>query len=563
MEQQGFLANNGFAGYSSKTTENFVFNRQYRAALYLRFSKDDGKAADNSSIETQKMQLERFCEENGFAVFDVYKDDGFSGLNYNRPDFQRLLTDIESGKVNMVITKDLSRLGRDYIQTGYYTEIFFNERGVRYIAVNDGVDTLKADNDIAPFRNILNDMYSKDISRKVKSAKRQRALKGYFINPQAPYGYKKNPANKNQLIVDPDAAETVKLIFSLALAGGGAQLIANELTARRALIPSALKTQQGLRGYEYFDNGKADYAYKWKPNTVRQMLRDSVYVGDMVNRKFETPNYKVKKLVAVAKEYQIVVKDTHEPLVSREDFDRVQKLIDARHTPQKHITDNIFRGILFCAECGHRMVLSTQRSKAKGKTFTFKSFYRCYNHYDNPDVCTHYNYIYYEDIYAQVWADVKGMMATMLDDSGALETMRKRYEGQNARRATMAAEKQKAEKRLAALGTIVRKLYEDYAAELLDGDNYKSMLADYQREQQQLKAGIADLENELNKPENTADGFKQLKEFAAAYTDCKELTADMVKMLIERIEISHLEKIDSKPTRTLNIVYRFIKTSLN
>ncbi|MCL2797559.1 MAG: recombinase family protein [Firmicutes bacterium] len=556
MEQQDFSA-------KSKTTESTVFNRQYRAALYLRFSRDDGKTADNSSIETQKMMLERYCEENGYTVHDVYKDDGYTGLNFNRPDFQRLLADIESGKVNLVITKDLSRLGRDYIQTGYYTEIFFPERSVRYIAINDGVDTLKADNDIAPFRNILNDMYSKDISRKVKSAKRQRAMKGYFINPQAPYGYRKDPANKNRLIIDPDAAETVRLIFALALEGSGAVLIAKALTDRRILIPSALKTQQGLRGFGHFDNGKDNYVYKWKYTTVRQILRDRVYVGDMVNRKYETPNYKVKKLVAVAKELQIVVRDTHEPLVSRDDFDRVQRLIDARHTPQKHITDNIFRGILFCAECGRRMSLSTQRTKAKGATFAYKSFYRCMNHYQNPDECAHYNHVYYADIYAQVWKEVKGMMSTVLSDDGLLETVLKRSKGMKTRHAQTAAEKGKIEKRLSALAAIVRRLYEDYAADALDGDNYKSMLADYQREQQQLKARLADIESELGKADDIEEGFKQLKAFAAAYFECAELTAEMVKLLIERIEISHPETVNGIPTRTLNIVYRFIKSSIN
>ena len=183
MEQQGY-------NFINKNAQSSILNSGYKAALYLRFSKDDGKAGDNSSIITQEMMLHRYCEDNGFAVHDTYKDDGYTGLNYDRPAFQRMLQDIENGKVNLVITKDLSRLGRDCIQTGYYTEIYFTERNVRYIAVNDGVDTIKADNDIAPFRNILNDMYSKDISRKVKSAKRQRALKGYFINPNAPYGYK-------------------------------------------------------------------------------------------------------------------------------------------------------------------------------------------------------------------------------------------------------------------------------------------------------------------------------------------------------------------------------------
>ena len=187
----------------------------YMAALYCRLSKDDEQIGESVSIETQKLILEDYCEQNGIQIYDIYVDDGFSGLNFQRPEFMRLLDDIKKGRVNLVITKDLSRLGRDYIQTGYYTEIFFSKYRVRYIAVNDGIDTEKDDNDIAPFKNILNDMYAKDISKKIKSAKYQRACKGYYISAQAPYGYKVDPLNHNHLIIDEYAAATVKEIFSL------------------------------------------------------------------------------------------------------------------------------------------------------------------------------------------------------------------------------------------------------------------------------------------------------------------------------------------------------------
>lgn len=191
----------------------------YNAALYCRLSKDDEQAGESVSIGTQKIILEKFCKENGFTVYDVYVDDGYSGLNFDRLDFQRMIRDIEAGKINLVITKDLSRFGRDYIQTGYYTEVYFIQKSVRYIAVNDGIDTNRDDNDIAPFKNILNDMYAKDLSRKVKTAKRQRAYKGLYISSQTPYGYKIDPLDKNHLVVDEEVADVVKEIFRLALAG--------------------------------------------------------------------------------------------------------------------------------------------------------------------------------------------------------------------------------------------------------------------------------------------------------------------------------------------------------
>jgi len=558
MEQQGFYSSYG----NHSSIENLILNRQYNAALYLRFSKDDGKACDSSSIETQQMMLERYCQENGYTVFDLYKDDGYTGLNYDRPDFQRLLADIESGKVNLVITKDLSRLGRDYIQTGYYTEIYFAERDVRYIAVNDGVDTLKADNDIAPFRNILNDMYSKDISRKIKTAIRQRAMKGLYVNSQAPYGYAKHPDNKNLLIADPETADVVKLIFSLALEGNGSHTITKILTGRRILIPSAYKAAQGVNTYVRYNKRKSpDYDYTWKYNTILKIMRDRVYTGDMVNGKKAVANYKTKKVVKMPRESHIVVKDTHEPLVSREDFQRVQDLISARHTPVKHTHDNIFRGLLFCSECGHRLAFGTQHIKVKGGGIRKKPFYRCCNHCRNPEACRNPHAIYYDNLYREVLSDVKRMIEAVIHDDGLLTEAQKRADGQNGND-KVTAEKSKVEKRLNVLAGIIKKLYEDYSAGLLDGDNYKAMLAEYQSEQRALKERLAAVESELSKTDDFEGNFKKLKQIAAAYADCKELTVEMVKGLIERIEVGHIEKADGKSTQRISIAYRFIKTNV-
>jgi len=278
-------------------------NCTYKAGLYCRLSSDDGLTQDSSSILKHKMMLEKYCKENDLVVSDVYMDDGYSGLNYNRPSFNRLINDIESKKVNLVITKDLSRLGIDYIQTGYYTEVYFVSKGVRYIAINDNIDTLKDNNDIAPFKNILNDMYVKDLSRKVKSAKRERTYKGYFIAAQAPFGYKNDPDNINKLIIDEEAAEIVREICRLTLLGKGKIYIAKEYTKRKIITPVAYKLRNGDKRFERFKELKGKYfEYKWNYTTILNILKNIVYVGNMENGKYEVQNYKTKKRVKVPQE---------------------------------------------------------------------------------------------------------------------------------------------------------------------------------------------------------------------------------------------------------------------
>lgn len=360
----------------------------YSAAIYCRLSKDDDQSGESISIRTQKMMLEKYCLEQGFPIYCVYTDDGYSGLNFNRPDFNRMLNDIDDGKVNLVITKDLSRLGRDYIQTGYYTDIYFSKRKVRYIAVNDGVDTIKDDNDIAPFKNILNDLYAKDLSRKVKSAKRQRAYSGYFISAQTPYGYNVNPLNKNQLIIDTEPAEVVKEMFRLALAGNSTVQITKILSQRKTITPSLHKANNGDTRFDRYNVGKKESEiYKWCNVTVQNILKDRVYVGDMVNYKYEIANYKTKERVPIPKDQRIVVEGTHEAIVSCEDFDRVQELIKMRHRPKKHEFDNVFKSLVFCAECGSRMTF-----EIKSRKHIKREMLTCRYHFRNREKCQHYHY---------------------------------------------------------------------------------------------------------------------------------------------------------------------------
>jgi len=556
MEQQGF--NNKFQHVDF---DNLMPPERYNAALYLRFSRDDGQANDSTSIESQRMMLEKFCKDNGYKVYDAYIDDGYTGLNFDRPDFRRLMGDIERGLVNLVLTKDLSRLGRDYIKTGDCIENYFAERNIRYIAVNDGVDTARAESgEFMPFRNVFNNMYSKDISRKTKSAKRQRALNGLFINANAPYGYKKHPDTCNKLVVDGDAAETVKLIFRLALEGKGCTAIAKTLASRQVLSPSAYKTAQGLRGFQRCNKIRKD-SYGWSCASVMSILKDRVYCGDVVNRKSEVLNYKTGKQVKVPEEKRIVCENMHEPIISREDCERARGLIAARYMPPKHREQNIFRGLLFCAECGRRMIQSQQRIKAVGRTSERRSTYRCNTHYKHPAECSRHLYIYADKLYAQISAAVREVLNLARDNAALFADVMKRSD-KDDNRDKLPGEKSKVEKRLQTLTALVRKVYEDYAAEVLSADNYKEFLAGYQTEQAELKKRLSAINGELGGSDSYEDKLKKLQAIAAAYAGQTDLTAEMLNRLIDRIEIRRPEYVNGKKTQQITIIYRFINKTL-
>ena len=529
----------------------------YNAGLYLRLSKDDDLAGDSSSIQTQRLMLERYCKDNGYNVYDYYVDDGYSGTNFNSPDFIRLLDDIESGKINMVITKDLSRLGRDYIQTGYYTEVYFINKNVRYIAINDGFDTNNPENDIAPFKNILNDMYAKDISRKVKSAKKQRALKGYFISPVSPYGYLKNPEDKNKLIIDEEVADNVRLIFQLALEGKGCTRIAKDLTERRIKIPSTYKSEKGETTFNRFSEGKPEsFHYTWNKMTVQAIMKDRVYTGDMVNHKFEVVSYKSDKLRRVPKDQLIVVPDTHESIISRDDFERVQQLMKARHSPRKYNHENIFKSILICKVCGRKL---TQHVKSrKGDEVIM---YKCQNHFNNPDQCPKHNFIRFDDLYVQVSLKLKQLFRTITDDDTFFELVesKKTFETKALKQKE---EKAKFEKRLDSLSKLLRKVYEDYINGMLDTGNYQALLGEYQNEQKELKGKLQQLEIELGKEQDYLSSFGKLKEMVINYFDKKELTAEILNQMIERIEVAPVQKVNGCKEQEINLVYRFINDSI-
>lgn len=380
----------------------------YYAALYCRLSKDDESCGESVSIGTQRSILTEYCQQHGYSIYKVYIDDGYSGLNFNRPGFKELLEDVERGAVNMVITKDLSRLGRDYIMTGYYSEIFFQTKGVRYIALADDVDSLKGTNEIAPFKNILNEMYARDVSKKVKNAKRQRAKQGLFIGSQAPYGYQKDPNNKNQLIIDPEAAEVVSQIFSLALDGLGSVAIASELEKQKIPTPAVYKYRQGDQRFARYSSVQNGDHYSWRSATISQILTNRVYTGELISLKTEMQNCKTKQRSVVPEDQRIVTPNAHDAIISDAIFDQVQLIRSQHRCPAKLNRENIFRGKLFCDCCGHPLTISKKQLGDRES-----DIYVCMYHYSNPKLCPETHQVYHEILYFYVLQQIQHLARSM------------------------------------------------------------------------------------------------------------------------------------------------------
>ncbi len=380
--------------------------KEYQVGIYCRLSKDDSHSDESVSIGTQRSILEEYCRDKGYHIQKIYIDDGFSGSNFQRPAFQNMLEDIGCGSINMILTKDLSRLGRDYIMTGYYTDIFFPEKGIRYIALSDGFDSDRDDNDIAPFKNILNDMYAREISKKIKHAKRQRAKGGNFVGSYAPYGYKKCSDNHNKLEPDEQAAEVVRLIFQLALQGMGTVEIAAKLETWNIMPPRVYKEMQGIHSFQRYSKSSVDY--HWCPASVQQILKNRTYLGELIYQKYEVLNYKTGKRGKVPEERQIIIQNAHSALIRRSDFDEVQRIIRSHRCPSKESRSNIFRGLLYCKECGHSLSIAHRKLSSREE-----DSYRCMNHYYHPEVCRQTHCIYHNMLSEYVLEQIKSFAKSM------------------------------------------------------------------------------------------------------------------------------------------------------
>ena len=536
-------------------------NMIYNVGDYCRLSKDDGTVNESASIATQKSILADYVKKQGWNLVKTYVDDGYSGTNFQRPAFQEMLKDIENGLINCVITKDLSRLGRNYLDCGLYLEVFFPEHNVRYIAVNDGVDTLnKSAMDITPFRNILNEMYSADVSVKIKSAYRARFQQGKFMGTYAPYGYIKDPADHNHLLIDDKVAHIVREIFDLALAGNGISKIRKHINKQHILRPAAYAAEQGATGYERYFEDNEENRYIWSENSVRGILRSPIYAGNLAGYKRIAANMKSKKRPSKLPEEWEVIPNTHEGIVTQEEFDIVQQLITSRRLPQnKGGFVNIFAGVIKCVDCGCALRAMNVHRRKRPEIIDCVQ-YSCNNYARNGrSECSAHN-IEARDLFNAVLADINCFADMAVNDEKAVRAIEKRLtETDQSRAKALEKERKKLNKRLAELDRLFSSLYEDKVMERITERNFEMMSGKYQKEQLEIEARLKEVTETLNESYEKSRGIRDFLALIRNYQGLKELDATVINALIDKILVSEREKMaDGTVKQEIKIYYKFI-----
>ena len=502
----------------------------YHVALYIRLSKEDESEGPSQSVTNQKSLLEEFTQKHRLQVYDTYIDDGWSGTSFDRPAFQRMVADIESKKVNMVITKDLSRLGRDYIMTGHYMERYFPEHRVRYISLLDGIDTGvdSSANDITPFRAIMNDMYAKDISKKIKSVKRDKQRKGQFIGGKPMYGYKLHPTEKNIIIVDEEVAPVVRRIFAMALDGMSCRKIAATLNEEHVPSPAT---------YCGWNMGrKGPYAGLWSSERISEMLQNETYIGNMVQGRQVKISYKSKKCLHQERENWVVVENTHEPLIDAESFRKVRMLVNSRKHTRSRTYDFLLKGLVFCHECGYPLAV-INRPNAKGEDALY-FVCRTYQRFTKAGVCSCHS-IKEKTVTDAVVAKIQEVCEAYLDPSQlqpiaitAVEEVRKAESHDS--------EIQSLHSKIDGLTANLDKMYMDRLTGLLAESDFERIYQRIKMERNSLEEKLKDLEVQKESPVSTEDRARELVQrfITSAYA-----SRELLVSLIERVELTEDKQI--------------------
>ena len=530
----------------------------YNTAIYLRLSRDDELQGESGSISTQRQMLTQYCREQGLRIYDEYVDDGYSGTNFERPGFQRMLDDIEDGKINCVVTKDLSRLGRNYIMTGQYTDIYFPSHNVRYIAIADGVDSNKGESEIAPFLNILNEMHARQTSKKVKAAFRTKFSNGVHYSSYAAIGYIKDPEQKGHLIPDTEYMWIVVKIFELASQGYGAAKIRKILEEERVPVPAWINFQRYGTFAHIFKDQPESKRYQWTIAQIKSILYNEIYIGHSVHYRQTSISFKNKKKVRNPQEDWLRVENTHEPIIAKELWNKARAHIDARKRPRKTGDTQIFAGLLKCADCGWGLRFMCNKSndgRSERKLYTCSTYAQY-----GKDHCT-IHYIKYETIYDMVFERLQYWIERAKEDAEELlDSILKNGDVQRRTSAEKARKDlAKAEKRLSELDDLFVKLYEDRAKNAVSERNYTMLSGRYQDEQLQLEAEVTKLKSELNKTVDARANALAWISLVREYTDMTELTAPMLNELIDKIVVHEATKDENgKRKQDIEIIYRFV-----
>lgn len=528
----------------------------YNAGLYLRLSRDDEQQGDSSSIITQRQMLRKFAVDHNINIYDEYVDDGWSGTTFDRPDFQRMIQDVEDRKINCVIVKDLSRLGRNYILTGQYTELYFPSHGTRFIAITDGVDSLNGDNEFAPFKNIINEWYARDISKKVHAALQTKFAMGERFCAYAPLGYKKHPELPGKLIVDEDTAWIIKKIFDLAYSGIGAARITKLLIDGKIPTSSWFIFQKTGKFAHVYEDQPEEKKYMWTVAQVKHILKDETYIGNTIHNKQTSISFKNKKRVRKPESEWLRIEGTHEAIISKEVFYAVQRMIESRRRPTKNNETQIFAGLVKCADCGWSLKFGTNRQNKAPY-----SYLSCSKYGQMGKTLCSMHYIRYDTLYEYVLSRIRywSLFASEHEDELLAFLTKSKNNGHTASQQKAASDIKKSEKRLKELDLLFERLYEDRLQGKINERNFNMLTIKYQKEQDELQELISVLTAKLKEQKEETNDKEKWIELIKSFTDPQELTADLLNALIEKIVVHEATTAeDGMKEQEVEIYYRFV-----
>ena len=518
------------------------------AALYVRLSRDDENEGDSNSIAHQIEILTKYAKDHGITDYRIYKDDGYSGTSFKRPGFQDMLADIEAGLVSMVVVKDMSRFGRNYLEVGLYTEIRFPEMGVRFVAVNDGVDSDNAmDNDFTPFRNIINEWYAKDTSKKIRAVFRNKGMSGQRLSTQAPYGYIRG--SDGHLLIDEETAPVVELIFQLCMEGKGPSKIARILKEREIPTPGTIEFQRTGRTRHYHP----DAPCRWVSDTVADILSQDAYLGRTTNFKTSKLSYKSKKKVANPPDKWAVFEGTHKAIIDKDTWEAVQKIREQRHRPTKMGEMGMFSGLAYCADCGARLY------HCRTTTWTYEQeCYTCATYRGKKGCTAHYiRAVVLEQLVLQ---NLQRVVAYAREDEDEFvrRVMENKMAVRTAEQEQAKRKLEKQERRVNELDAIIQRLYEDHVMGKLTAERFAKLSGGYEKEQAELQASIKELRPLIEERETQAVNIQSFLKIVRKYTEPTELTPMLVHEFVDKIIVHAPDKSSGHRVQQIDVHYNFI-----
>ena len=519
-------------------------------ALYARLSKDDDLVGDSNSIVHQKEILAKYAKEHGFTNIEFYVDDGFSGTNFNRPDFQRMMADAEEGKISTVIVKDMSRFGRDYIMVGYYTEIYFSNLDIRFIAINDNVDSnIQTENDLTPFKNVFNEWYARDTSKKIRAVFKAKGNSGKHLTTNPPFGYKKDPNDKDKWIIDDEAAATVRRIFQMYVDGYRISEIGHKLTEEKVETPILYYMNRGIK-----TNARSEYPEIWDLMRIKYILSQTAYAGHTVNFQTAVKSYKTKKQIRLPKEDWIIYRNTQEPIIDEKTFETVQQMRKVKRARTKYNEPNMFSGLLYCADCGNHLTIQRVARNRKMDNFSCATYRK-----KKKGLCSCHR-ILVSDLETIVKEDLQKVCEYVFlhEKEFTDEYLSGSKKETEKFQSKTKAELKRLSERQEEIGRIIRKLYEDNVCGRINDERFDFLAKSYEDEGNDLKTKIQELKNALASSVQEEEKLSKFLKVVKSYTKIEKLTPEILNSFIEKIYIGETEKYDGRKMQEVEIIYKFV-----